>query len=54
MPDDDKYYIDEQDRFERIGKYLEIYSKDDYPFADWLGNLAKLNLSDCYLLKAER
>ena len=54
VPDDDKYYIDEQDRFERIGKYLEIYSKDDYPFADWLGNLAKLNLSDCYLLKAER
>lgn len=54
VPGDDKYFIDEQDRFERIGKYLEIYSKDDYPFADWLGNLTKLNLSDCYLLKAER
>ena len=23
-PSDDKYFIDEQDRFERIGKYLEI------------------------------
>jgi len=54
VSDDDNYFIDEQARFERLGKYLEIYSKDDYPFADWLGNLTKLNLSDCYLLKAER
>jgi hypothetical protein len=50
----DKYFIDEQDRFERVGKLLEIYSKDDYPFADWHSNLTKLNLTDCYLLKAER
>ena len=54
VPGEDKYFIDEQDRFERIGKYLEIYGKDDYPFADWLGNLTKLNLTDCYLIKAER
>jgi hypothetical protein len=54
VPNDDKYFIDEQDRFERIGKLLEIYSKDDYPFADWLSNLTKLNLTDCYLLKASR
>jgi hypothetical protein len=54
VPNDDKYFIDEEDRFERIGKYLEIYSKDDYPFADWDSNLTKLNLSDCYLLRAER
>ncbi|WP_153797171.1 hypothetical protein [Foetidibacter luteolus] len=52
VPNDEKYFIDEQDRFERVGKYLEIYSKDDYPFADWLSNLTKLNLSDCYLLMA--
>lgn len=54
VPNDDKYFIDEQDRFERVGKYLEIYSKDDYPFADWFSNLTKLNLSDCYLLMAAR
>jgi hypothetical protein len=54
VPNDDKYFIDEQDRFERAGKYLEIYSNDDYLFADWLGNLTKLKLSGCYLLKAER
>jgi hypothetical protein len=54
VPNDDKYFIDEQDRFERIGKYLEIYSKDDYPFADWFSNLTKLNLIDWYLLKASR
>ncbi len=54
VPSDDKYIIDEQDRFERIGKYLEIFSKDDYPFADWHSNLAKLNLDSCYLLKANK
>lgn len=52
--DDDKYYVDEQDRFESVGKYLEIFSKDDYPFADWYSNFTKLNLDNCYLLKAER
>jgi hypothetical protein len=52
--DDDKYYVDEQDRFERVGKYLEIFSKDDYPFADWYSNLTKFNLDNCYLLKANR
>ena len=52
--DDDKYYVDEQDRFERVGKHLEIFSKDDYPFADWYSNLTKLNLDNCYLLRAER
>jgi hypothetical protein len=54
IPGDDKYFIDELDRFERVGKYLEIFSKRDYPFANWYPNLSKLNLSDCYLLKAEK
>ena len=54
IPNDDKYFIDEQDRFERVGKYLEIYSKEDYPFADWFSNLTKLNLTDSYLLKSSR
>lgn len=54
VPSDDKYFIDEENRFITIGKYLEIYSTDAYPFADWLSNLTKLNLSACYLLKAER
>jgi len=54
VPNDDKYFINEQDRFERVGKHLEIYSKDDYPFADWPRNLTRLNLADCYLLEASR
>jgi hypothetical protein len=54
VPNDDNYFIDEQDRFERVGKYLEIYNKAEYPFADWLSNLTKLNLTDCYLLRADR
>lgn len=52
--DDDKYFVDELDRFERIGRYLEIYSKKDYPFANWRPNLPKLNLEDCCILRAER
>lgn len=54
VPVDDKYFIDEEDRFVRVGKYLEIFSKDEYPFADWYSNLIKLNLDNCYLLEANR
>ena len=50
--DDDEYYVDEQDRFERVGKYLELFSQDEYPFADWYSNFPKLNLDNCYLLRA--
>jgi len=53
VPNDEKYFIDEQDRFERIGKFLELYTPDDYPFADWFNNLKKIDLSGCHLLKAE-
>jgi hypothetical protein len=52
VPEDDKYFIDEGDRFERVGKYLEIYSENEYPFVDWFQHLIKLNLTDCYLLKS--
>lgn len=54
VPNDDNFFIDEEDRFVRIGKYLEIFSKEDYPFADWRSNLTKINLDNCYLLKAEK
>jgi hypothetical protein len=54
VPNDDKYFIDEEDRFVRIGKYLEIYPSDDYPFANWHINLGTLNLVECYLMKVER
>lgn len=36
------------------GKYLEIFSPEDYPFADWYSNLPSLVLENCYLLKAEK
>jgi len=54
VPNDEKYFVDEQVRLESIGKYLEIFSKEDYPFADWYSNLTKLNLDDCYLLTANK
>jgi hypothetical protein len=54
VPNDDKYFVDEEERFVRIGKYLEIYSDDDYPFANWHVNLGTLKLADCYLLKVDR
>jgi len=51
IPNDDKYFVDEEDRFVRIGLYLELYSADDYPFAYWHSNLSKLELGSCYLIK---
>jgi hypothetical protein len=51
---DEKYFIDEEERFLRVGKYLEIFSKDVYPFANWRENLLKFNLPDCHLLRSER
>jgi hypothetical protein len=53
-PEGDKYLIDEEDRFVRVGNYLEIYPQSDYPFANWYSNSSKLNLAECYLLKAEK
>ncbi|TCC91551.1 hypothetical protein EZ428_07240 [Pedobacter frigiditerrae] len=52
VPNDDKYFIDELDRFERVGKYLEIYSLNDYPFADWQSNINKLKTNEYYILHA--
>jgi hypothetical protein len=49
-----EYFVDEEDRFERIGKYLEIFSDNEYPFSNWYDNLDKLNLDRCYLLTGER
>jgi hypothetical protein len=54
VPNEDNYFVDEEDRFLRVGKFLEIFSKDDYPFANWHSNLTKLQLHNCYLLKADR
>jgi hypothetical protein len=52
VPTDDRYFIEEENRFVRVGKYLEIFLKDDYPFADWRSNFKKLDPDNCYLLKA--
>jgi hypothetical protein len=52
MPNSEKYDVDEEERFIRIGKYLEIYNKEDYPFTYWSVNLVKLSLADYYLLRA--
>lgn len=54
VPNDDKYFIDELDRFERVGKYLEIYSSNEYPFANWYDNIDKLDVGRSYILKADR
>jgi hypothetical protein len=50
----DNYFVEEEDRLERVGKYLEIFSDIEYPFANWYHNQAKLNLDRCYLLTGER
>jgi hypothetical protein len=51
---DEEYYVDEEERFKKVGNYLEIFKNADYPFADGHVGLLQLNLSECYLLRAER
>ena len=46
--------FDEGSRFIRIGKYLELFTKEDFPFTYWYEELKSLDLSKCYLLKANR
>lgn len=50
----DEHFVDEEDRFERVGKFLEIFSNVEYPFANWYHNQSRLNLDKCYLLIGER
>ncbi len=52
-PNDDKYFIDEEDRLKRIGKYLEIYNNEKYPFSDNINELKSLNLTGYSLFKAQ-
>ena len=49
--EDDKYMIDEHERFGKLGKYLEIYTPADYPFVDWYGNSGELIQAGSCLLR---
>lgn len=50
----EEYDVDEEERFENIGKYLEIFSDAEYPFANWQHHRDKLDLKNCLLLTGER
>ena len=50
----DEYSVNEEEKFERVGKYLEIFSDSEYLFTNWYRNQATLNLAHCYLLTGER
>ena len=54
IPIDDSYFTfsGEDERFISLGKYLEIYGRDDFPFIEWRTDLQRLDLSKCYLLRA--
>lgn len=55
LPNDENYFgWDQLDRFEKIGKYLEIYSVDEYPFANWFDHISILDVPGSYILRAER
>lgn len=49
-PKGDKYFIDEEERAIEVGKYLEIFNKESYPFIYWYHDLKKLRLEDCNML----
>ncbi len=54
IPNDEKYDIIEEDRLKELGRYLEIYSADNFPFANWYEDIYKVDLSKCYLLRADK
>ena len=54
IPNDDKYDVDEEERLREIGRYLEIYNATDFPYANWYEDIHKLDLSKCYLLRADK
>jgi hypothetical protein len=54
IPNDDKYETIEEDRLKELGRYIEIYSADNFPYANWYEDIYELDLSKCYLLRAGR
>ena len=53
IPNDDKYDAIEEDRLTEIAKYLEIFSAENFPFANWYDEVPKLDLTKYYLLRAD-
>jgi hypothetical protein len=54
IPNDEKYDIIEEDRLREIGRYLEIYTADNFPYANWYKDIYELDLSKCYILRADK
>jgi hypothetical protein len=54
IPNDEKYEIIEEDRLKEIGRYLEIYTADSFPYANWYADISALDLSKCYILRADK
>jgi hypothetical protein len=54
IPNDEKYDIIEEDRLREIGRYLEIYTADNFPYANWYEDIYELNLTKCYILRADK
>jgi hypothetical protein len=54
IPNDEKYDIIEEDRLREIGRYLEIYTADNFPYANWYEDIYELDLTKCYILRADK
>jgi len=54
IPNDEIYEVEEEQRLKEIGRYLEIYNNVDFPYANWHDDIYELNLSKCYLLRANK
>jgi hypothetical protein len=48
IPNDEKYDTIEEERLKRIGQYLEIYTADNFPFANWHEDIFNIDLSKSY------
>jgi len=54
IPKGENYDVDEEQRLKEIGRYLEIYNGDHFPYASWHEDIYKLDLPKCYLLRADK
>ncbi|MBL7841552.1 MAG: hypothetical protein JNJ75_15520 [Cyclobacteriaceae bacterium] len=54
IPNDGKYDTIEEERLKELGQYLEIYTAKSFPYANWHEDIIGLDLSKCFLLKADK
>ncbi len=54
VPIQERYFMDEDNRLSEVGKFLEIFSTDSYPFVDWQTDLKTINSPNLKFIKVTK